>query len=250
MKKIFSLLLTLFLYAPLGAKNKFLKPDNFMKAAIGKFAACLPGPTGATGTTGLTGIGRPGARGAQGPTGATGATGFTGSTGATGPSFPRTNYLSLTTQSNSAQHPQLISNTFGSILFETIQLSSGSWFITQPILSFTSPVTSPENSVNLYSISYTVALQNSDAIAHTVTLRLLAGTDPVPTSDITVQIDSTSSQLVTNSFLAIIPNSTLLTLQAATNDISAPSNISIPTTAPAGGDTDSQNVSISFNLVG
>jgi hypothetical protein len=86
MKKIFSLLLTLLLSTSLGAKNKFLKPDNFTKAAIGKFAACLPGPTGATG---LTGVGRRGAAGAQGPTGATGFTGVgtpgaQGATGATG----------------------------------------------------------------------------------------------------------------------------------------------------------------------
>jgi hypothetical protein len=76
MKKIFSILLTLFLCTQLDAKNKnkFLKPDNFMKAAIGKFAACLPGPTGATGSTGV-----------KGPKGTTGSTGVKGPKGATGP---------------------------------------------------------------------------------------------------------------------------------------------------------------------
>jgi hypothetical protein len=224
MKKIFLGLVILFLYVSLSAKNKFLKPDNFTKAAIGKFAACLPGPTGATGV--------------QGPRGATGNT---------GPSFPVTNYLSLTTNSNSSQHPQTIESTFTPIIFDTIQLIEGNWTIASnpPITSFTSPVTSPKNSVNLYLVSYGIALENVISTGGTVTLRLLAGANPLPSSDIIMRLEPNSTQFITHTFLAIIPNNTILKLQAAT-DLTG---LLIPKT-PNDSDTNAQNVTISFNLIG
>lgn len=236
-----------------------IKRDVFTNVLGQKFVCCLTGPRGKQGPAGPTGTtgkqGPTGSKGNTGPTGitgATGASGFTGNTGNTGPSFPRTNYLSLTTKSNSILNPQIINTTFTPIFFDTIQLIDGSWIITPPVSSFTSPLFSPDNSVNLYSISYSVALQNDAFDPRIVTLRLSAGGSPVVSSDITIQLDpatagpNPSSELVTNSFLAIIPNGTSLNLEIAANN----TGVSIPSIIPTGGDTNSQNVTLSFNLIG
>jgi hypothetical protein len=170
-------LITLLIVSTISAKNKFLKPDNFTKAVIGKFAACLPGPTGATGATGHKGD--PGTNGTKGPTGATGS-------------------LSSSYASRAADGTQVVTTVPTNIDFNTA-------FIAPVGISY-NPLTKvfTATTTGVYSITHSINVENTGVNNYVVLDYIFNGTSTtqytqaVPTP---INANYPPTAVFTNSFL-------------------------------------------------